>query len=264
MASRVQQKEAARKRRLAEEQARQERERRQRRMMTLGGTLIAAIAVVAVLVAISSGGGGGSAGIPKSHKAQASTVNAVSTLLNGIPQSGATLGSPSAPVTMTYYGDLECPACQAFTLQGGFPQLVANDVRAGKVKVVYSGHETATRDPAVFKTQQVAALAAGMQNRFWYFTELFYHQQGAEGSGYVTENYLDTLAQQVPGLNYSTWRRDRSQPSIAKQVLSDQRQSDTIGITSTPTLIFTGPKGKAQPSSTTSYSDLQSALKQVS
>ena len=101
---------------------------------------------------------------------------------------------------MTYYGDLECPICQDFTLNGGFPQLVANEVSAGKVQVVYRAFQTATRDPNVFKTQQVAALAAGMQSKFWNYTELFYHEQGAEGSGYVTENYLSGLAEQIPGL----------------------------------------------------------------
>ena len=36
---------------------------------------------------------------------------------------------------MTYFGDYECPICQAFTLEGGFPQLVQNEVRPGKVQV---------------------------------------------------------------------------------------------------------------------------------
>ena len=84
---------------------------------------------------------------------------------------------------MTYYGDLECPICQDFTLSGGFPQLVSNEVRTGKVQVVYKAFQTATRDPTVFKTQQVAALAAGQQQQFWNFAELFYHEQGQRGLG---------------------------------------------------------------------------------
>ena len=123
----------------------------------------------------------------------------VSRLLSGIPQSGTTLGSSSAPVTMTYYGDLQCPICQQFTLAGAFPQLVANEVKSGKVKVVYRSFETATHDPHTFQTQQVAALAAGKQNRFWDFTELFYRQQGAEGTNYVTDSYLTGLARQISG-----------------------------------------------------------------
>ena len=118
---------------------------------------------------------------------------------------------------MTYYGDLECPICRDFTLGGGFAPLVANEVRAGKVKVVYKAFETATKDPNVFKIQQVAALAAGQQQRFWNFTELFYHEQGAEGTGYVGESYLAGLAKQIPGLNLSKWQSDRSSSTLATQ-----------------------------------------------
>ena len=201
MASRTKQKEEARARRLAEERARAERARRERRLRMIGGIVVLALAIVAVLIAVSSGGGTEETGL-QTGKAKATTVAAVhEPACSGIPQSGATLGNPNAPVTMTYYGDLECPICQAFTLSGGFPQLVSNDVRQGKVKIVYKAFETATRDPNVFKTQQVAALAAGEQQKFWNYAELFYREQGAEDSGYVNETYLQGLAKQVPGLN---------------------------------------------------------------
>ncbi len=65
--------------------------------------------------------------------------------------------------------------------------------------------ETATREKETFQTQQIAALAAGKQNLMWNFVELFYHEQGEEDSGYVTESYLQGLAAQVPGLNLSQW-----------------------------------------------------------
>ncbi len=230
----------------------------------IGGVVLAAVAIVAVAIAVSSGGGKKSSGLQTGTSAS-QTVNQVQQMFAGIPQSGATLGHPNAPVTMTYYGDLECPVCQAFTLSGGFPQLVANEVRSGKVKVIYKAFETATPDPTTFQTQQAAALAAGKQNHFWEFTELFYRQQGQEGTGYVTESYLDGLARQLPGLNFNTWKTDRSDPSLAAQVQSDGAAGKAAGVSGTPTLIFTGPRGSATPSSgVPSYSDLQNAIKQVS
>jgi protein-disulfide isomerase len=262
MASRTRQKEEARARRVAEEQARAERTRRERRLWMIGGVVLVAVAIVAVAIAISAGGGG-SSGVKTG--AQASQVSAqVEQLLGGIPQSGATLGNPNAPVTMTYFGDLECPICKAFTLQGGFPQLVANQVRQGKVKVVYRAFQTATRDPQTFQTQQVAALAAGKQNRFWNFAELFYREQGQEDTSYVTESYLATLAQQA-GVNVSAWRTARNDPTLVSQVQADGAAGTAAGVQGTPTLIFQGPKGKASPpSGVPSYSDLQSAINQVS
>jgi protein-disulfide isomerase len=268
MASRTKQKEEARARRLAEEQARSERERRDRRLRMVGGVVLAAIAVVAVLVAVSSGGGNKAAPKPTSAAAKSSAAS-VKSLLAGIPQSGARLGNPKAPVTMTYFGDLECPVCQAFTLGndgGGWPKLVSNEVRQGKVQVVYKAFETATHDPTVFKTQQVAALAAGMQNKFWNFAELFYHEQGTEDTNYVTESYLQGLATQIPGLNLTKWEADRNAGSLGTQVLADGQAGTTLGVTGTPTLVFKGPTGKqSSPSaSIPSYSDLQQAIKQVS
>jgi protein-disulfide isomerase len=262
MASRTKQKEEARARRLAEERARAERVRRDRRLRMLGGVVLGAVALIAVAIAVSSGGGN-SGGLAKGKKAS-TTISSVQSLLAGISQSGARLGNPKAPVTMTYYGDLECPICQDFTLNGGFPQLVSNDVKAGKVQIVYRAFQTATRDPTVFQTQQVAALAAGDQQRFWNFVELFYHEQGAEGTGYVTESYLDGLAQQVPGLNVSQWKTARSNAALASQVQADGQSATKLGVSGTPTLVFQGPKGTATPSSSVpSYSQLEQAVKKV-
>src|SRR5579875_1472418 len=168
MASRKEQKEQARARRLAEEQAATARAQRVRRLQLLAGAVTVAIVVVVVAIAISAGSGG-STGLQNKHQAS-QTYAQVNTLLSGIPQSGTTLGNPDAKVTMVYYGDLECPICRDFTLFGGFSQLVQNDVRQGKVKVVYKSFCTATCNgpgQAVFNKQQVAAYAAGEQDLFW-------------------------------------------------------------------------------------------------
>jgi protein-disulfide isomerase len=266
MASRTKQKEEARARRLAEERARAQKAERDRRLRIIAGVVLVAVIIVAVAIAISSGGGGTETGLQKKGTAQQNkTSTTVSSLLTGIPQSGAVLGNPKAPVTMTYYGDLECPVCQEFTLQGGFSELVAKDVRQGKVKVVYKAFQTATQDRNTFVSQQVAALAAGQQSKFWDFAELFYREQGQEDSNYVNEKYLDGLASQVPGLNLTKWESDRNNSSLSTQVETENQRGITLGVTGTPTLLFTGPKGQSVPnSSVPSYSDLEQSVTKVS
>jgi protein-disulfide isomerase len=262
MASRTRQKEEARIRRLAEERAALERQRRQRRLQMLIGIVVASVAVVAVAIVIGSSGGS-SGGLQQGTKLVA-TKSAVTRLLSGIPQVGSVLGKPTAPVTMIYYGDLECPVCKDFTLTGGFPELVAKDVRAGKVKVEYRAFETATQNPSTFQTQQVAALAAGKQNHFWDFAELFYRQQGQEGTNYVNEAYLDRLAAQIPGLSLSTWRSARSDSTLASQVTSEKQTGTSAGVTGTPTLVFQGPNGKATASEgVPDYSSLEKSIQSV-
>jgi protein-disulfide isomerase len=263
MASRKEQKEAARQRRLEEERLRAEQARRNRRLQMLGGMVIVVVAVIVVVVAVSSSGGGG--GILKPQQA-GQTEQQIEALLSGIPQSGQTLGKPSAPVTMTYYGDLECPICKEFTLSS-FPQLVSNEVKAGKVKVVYRSFCTATCNNAgqsVFNTQQAAAYAAGEQNKFWDYAELFYHEQGDETSSYVNQKYLDTLAEQTPGLNLKSWKSASGASSLVSQVASDESAGTALGVTGTPTLFFKGPKGQVSLSSVPSYGQLQQDIQQVS
>jgi protein-disulfide isomerase len=266
MASRTKQKEEARARRLAEEQARAERARRQQRFRMLGG--VVAVAVVIVVAAIIISTGSSKKGGLQTGTTANSTVTAVNQLLTGIPQSGATLGNRNAKVTMTYYGDLKCPVCQDFTLHGGFGQLISNDVRTGKVKVVYQAFCTATcngPDPNEFPRQQAAALAAGKQNKFWQFVELFYREQGSETDAYVTDSFLNGLARQVTGLNFAQWSSARNDPNLTAEVNSQQNTGKTIGVSGTPTLIFKGPKGQTVANAAVpTYAQLQAAITQVS
>jgi protein-disulfide isomerase len=266
MASRKDQKEAARQRRLAEEQARAERARRDRRLRMLGGTVVGAILLVVVAIVISSGGGGGTKIVAPNSAAAKQAQKTVNTLLAGIPQSGNTLGSPSAKVTVTEYGDLVCPVCKSFAL-GAQNQLISQEVRTGKVKIVYKALETAsgTANGSMFVPSQTAALAAGNQKKAWNYIELFYHEQGDETSSYVTDNYLGGLAKQVTGLNFSQWDSDRSASNLQTQVTADTTAAAAAGYNSTPTILVSGPKSQAQPIvGDPSYSQIQDAIKSVS
>jgi protein-disulfide isomerase len=258
--TRKQRREQARGERKALEQAEADRAKRRTRLTQLG-VVVAIIVVVIVGIAVASGGGGSKAvksGTPQAN-AQAAEVTA---LLHGIPQSGNTLGNPNAPVTLKYYGDLECPICKEFTLQV-LPTLIPKYVRTGKLKIEYHSLETATREPEVFKTQQVAALAAGKQNLAWHFIELFYHEQGEEDSGYVNESYLQGLASQVPGLNLAAWTAARSEPTYANQVTADAQAANQAGFTGTPSFELGksgGPLQKLEAGSFTEAAPYETAI----
>jgi protein-disulfide isomerase len=188
-------------------------------------------------------------------------VAQVGRLLSGIPQSGTRLGEPTAPVRMLLYSDLQCPVCSAFAQSDGFTRLVSDQVRAGNLQIVYRNLQTATRDPHTFTTQQVGALAAGRQNRFWDYAELFYRQQGDENSGYVTAAYLTGLARQVPGLDLARWRTDRADPALSGQLSADAAAGHAARVSATPTLVMQGPKGAVRlPDAIPTYAQLQHAL----
>jgi protein-disulfide isomerase len=268
MASRTKQKEEARARRLAEERALAERARQRRRLQMIGGVVLAAVAVVAVAIALSVGGGSSNntAKSLNTPKAQ-SSVGSINSLLAGIPQSASTLGPPTAKVTVTEYGDLQCPVCKDFA-QGAEQQLISQDVKQGRVRLVYKSLSTATGngpDPGVFPSQQAAAYAAGSQNLAWYYILDFYKLQGQEDTSYVTPAFLNGIARLVPGLNFAKWSSDRNSSTLLQQVNAEQQTAHSLGLSSTPAILVQGPKGQAQPIvGAVDYGTLEQAIKLVS
>jgi protein-disulfide isomerase len=249
---------------LAAERASAERARRQRRLQMVLGVVAAAVIIAVVAIVLSTRGAKSPSTTSASAKATATKVN---NALAGIPQSGIRLGSPSAKVNVTEYGDLECPVCASFAT-GAEQTLINNDVRSGKVTLTYRSLCTATcngPNANLFPSQQAAALAAGEQNKAWNYIQLFYNEQGSEGTTYVTDSYLTGLASQIPGLDVGKWSSARTSSSLTAQVTSDEQAASAKGYSSTPTIIVEGPKGTAQPIvGNTDYTTLESKIKSVS
>jgi protein-disulfide isomerase len=233
--TRKQRREQAREQRKAMEQQALSSAVRRTRLTQLG--IVVSIVVVVIVVVLIATSGGSKPGIPTSKAAQTSVTTEISTLLNGIPQSGNALGSPTAPVTLQYFGDLECPICREFTVEA-LPSIIPKLVRTGKLRIEYHSMETATREPETFKTQQIAAYAAGKQSKAWNFIETFYHEQGEEDSGYVTEKYIQGIASQIPGLNLTKWTTDRSDPELVNELTTDTQAVNTNGFTGTPSFLI--------------------------
>jgi protein-disulfide isomerase len=241
--TRKQRREQARTERKAVEEASAAQSAQRKRLIQLGGIAGVVVVIIAIIL-VATGGGSKGAPAPKSPAANAAAAS-VTSLLQGIPQKGITLGNPNAPVTIQYFGDLECPFCKEFTL-GALPKVIQKYVRTGKAKIEYRSMQTATRERETFQNQQVAALAAGKQNLMWHYIELFYHEQGEEGSGYVTESYLQGLAAQVPGLNLSNWSSARNDSAYANQVISDAQTANQNGLTGTPSFLIGKTGGSLQ------------------
>jgi protein-disulfide isomerase len=200
--------------------------------------LVTAMAVLAVVLVVLATNSGGDSSHAQHGSAQGSAVTrGIDALLAGIPQSGNALGSSAAPVTLQFFGDLECPISRKFTL-GVLPSLIRKWVRSGQLRIEYRSIRTATHEAGVFTTQQVAALAAGMQDRLWYYIEAFYHEQGGERAHYVTESYLEGLAKQTLGLDMARWSEDRKYPPLVAQVALDEQTAAGEGFRSAPSFLI--------------------------
>jgi protein-disulfide isomerase len=214
----------------------QDQERRARLLRIAAATaFLAIIAVVVVVVVASDGGGSGS---PSDHPTE---VAAVDSLIGKKPQQGLTLGEPGAPVELIEYGDLQCSACKEFS-EAVLPQIIEGQVAAGTAKLTFRNFMIIGPDslPA-----GAAALAAGEQGRGWNFLELFYRNQGAENSGYVTDGFLESIAAAAGVKDLARWNAQRRSPKLeAEAEATTAEAGGKFGFEATPSFAVRGPKSE--------------------
>jgi hypothetical protein len=169
-----------------------------------------------------------------------SAIRRTEGLLADIPQHGSALGRPKAPVTLQFYGDLQCPDSRRVML-GALPFLIRHWVRDGKLRILYRSTETDTLSPVQFSRQQAAALAAGRQGKMWTFVDLFYREQRREGTPYANQAFLEGIAEQT-SMDMRRWENDRSPWRWAKKLETDSLFTTFKGLDSTPSFLI-GPTG---------------------
>lgn len=208
-------------------------------LLIAGGAVVAV--VLAIVLAVTLGGGGSSASPPTKLPGAA----AVQRLFGGIPQDGSTLGAPSAPVTLLEYIDLQCPYCREFETVV-LPKLLTGYVRPGKLRI--EQRLLAFIGPDSVRGRN-AALAAGLQNKQFNFSELLYFNQGTENTGWLDEAIVDDAAASIPGLNAARLGDDQGSGTVAAKATALDAQAKADGVTSTPTILVgaTGTTPRAVP-----------------
>jgi protein-disulfide isomerase len=161
-------------------------------------------------------------------------VAEVNALFAGIPQHGPELGDPAAPATLTVFSDLQCPHCRDFELHV-LPVLIERDVRPGRLRIVY--RNLPILGDASDRAARVA-VAAGQQDRMWQFVDLFFHNQGAEGSGYVTDAFLRRLATAVPGLDVERALAERDAPAVEAEIAASRDLARARRVAGVPTMLL--------------------------
>jgi protein-disulfide isomerase len=232
MSSRAETKAAARQQRLAFETA--ERQRRQRRsaLMRLGAVVTAALAITGGAIVASRS----DEDAPVASAAQSVTRFA------GIDQDGITLGSPQAPATLVEFADLQCPYCGVYG-RDVLPDVVDRFVRTGKLKLELNVLTFLGEDSV--RAGRMAA-AAAQQDGFWDFTDAFYAAQGAENSGYVTDEFLTTTGT-AAGLDLNTARAAQDGAQVQRSLRDAQANADRLGVESTPSFVVRRGTGELRP-----------------
>lgn len=208
-----------------------ERQERRRRLLQIGSALVflAIVAVAVIIVVNSSGGDGGDVNLEDTSQ--------VENELSGIPQEGTVLGRPQAKVTLYEYGDLQCPVCKAYS-EEIIPELIESQVRGGAAKIDFRNFTIIGQESV---PAGAAAVAAGRQGRGWNFIELFYANQGAEASGYVTDDFLTEVANGAGVPDIAKWNKDRKSQKVISAVEASTKEAEQLGFTGTPSFAIEGP-----------------------
>lgn len=151
---------------------------------------------------------------------------------------GIAVGNPDAPVTMIVFSDYQCPGCATFAARVK-PQLEANEVKAGKVRIIYYDLPLTSIHQHSFLAAR-AARCAGDQGKYWeYHAQLFSRQSDwafqrsaplAKFKGYATDVGLDQTAFE------SCLQSDK----YAETVTANAHLAQQLGVNGTPTVIING------------------------
>src|SRR5580765_3827094 len=198
------------------------------KVLLMAGGVVVAAAVAIVLAVTLSGGSSGSA-----VKTKLPGAGDVELMFKGIPQSGNTLGSPNALVTMVEYIDLQCPYCREFETVV-LPNLLTNYVRTGKLRIEQRLLAFIGPDSVRGRT---AALAAGRQDKQFNLSELLYFNQGTENTGWLDQNMVNDAAASIPGLDAAQLKAAQGSAAVAARATALDAQAQADNVASTPTIL---------------------------
>lgn len=211
--------------------------------ITLIGAGAVAIVVAGVLIFLSQRSGEGGAGGANAAEVEAGKLTGVQEVearFAGIPQEGAVLGDPNAPVTITEFADLRCPACRLFATDY-FPTVVDELVKTGKAKYEFRIWPILGTD-SVLAAQ--AGIAAQQQNKLFEYQDLWYVNQQDESRDYATDAYVDGVAQAL-GLDLAQFQADRTDDALWTPLIQDvQVIAAQNNFGGTPSFLISGPGGE--------------------
>lgn len=176
-----------------------------------------------------------------------------------IPQDGTRLGAEDAPVTIRFYEDFQCPACAQFA-RDTLPEVVERYVEPGEVKIISETLVFLGPDSVVAAR---TAIAAGEQDRYWQYAHLLFENQGAENSGYASDEFLTDLAEETQGLDVEKWEAARDKEFIEEELNAAQKRATEANIQATPTLMISGPGGERKLRGAVPMEQVEAAIEEV-
>ncbi len=151
-----------------------------------------------------------------------------------LSSSGWVTGNPASKVTVTEFGDFQCPACLAF-------EPTMRQIRSiyGKtVKIVFKQFPLKQVHPNAMAAA-IAAEAAGQQGKFWQFHDLLYDNQNTWAPLADPSSEFIKYAKSLK-LNMGKFTKALQDKTLADRINAQEDEGARVGVNSTPTIFING------------------------
>ena len=145
-------------------------------------------------------------------------------------------GNPNATVTLVEFGDLQCPACQAY--EPIVRELM--EKHGNEVRFVFKHFPLSQIHPNALLAAKYAE-AAGMQGKFWEFHDMLYDKQKEWANSLNAKTMFETYGAEL-GLNVSKLTSDSQNKTLEEKILAEYREGVKLGVQGTPTFFVNGRK----------------------
>jgi protein-disulfide isomerase len=154
------------------------------------------------------------------------------------PHGGVLVGDANAPVTITEYGDFQCPVCGE--LHQLWEPTLEQLIQQGKVKFEFVGLEYLDRGTTESLRSASAAVCAADAGKFLdYYNALYNGQSRTENSGFLTNEQLQNFASSV-GITDPAFARCVNSGRYTGWVTKNTDAASQRGVTGTPTVLLNG------------------------
>jgi protein-disulfide isomerase len=151
----------------------------------------------------------------------------------------AVVGSATAPVTIAFWSDYQCPVCKQFELNT-LPQLLKDYVETGKVKIVFMDFAFLGSDSTV-AAQYGRSVWKLYPAKYLEWRTAMYTAQDAEGDqGFGDTASIDTLNATIAGIDAAKVAADVKANASTYQAMiaADRAEVTKAGITGTPSFVI--------------------------
>lgn len=197
----------------------------------IAGILIA----IGLFLGLSHGAAGSNVAVNGNGTAATATVDIKNVKTDGEPF----IGSASAPVTLAYWSDYQCPFCKQFETTS-FATIVKDYVDTGKVKVVFKDFQflgpNSTQDG-----EWARAVWNLYPSLFFSWRTQMFSTQPEENSLTPAQNLarLENLTAGISGIKVSSIEANvaKNKSTYDAQMAADQQEGESFGIQGTPGFI---------------------------